>query len=294
MLSIVITAFREPHTVGRAIEAFEAQALPESHELLVICPDQETSAVVEQYAKRNPRVRHVRDEGRGKPAAVNLAFIEASGDIVILSDGDVHVGSQAVQALSTALEDPQVGAVSGRPVSLNPRNTMLGYWSHVLLDAGAHRQRLLRDRRGEFLECSGYLYAVRRALVRPVPEDALAEDGLVSQMVWQQGFRTAYAPEAEVFVKFPSSIQDWIRQKTRTSGGYAQTYAKGAPGIKSFRAEAAHGTLSALRYAGNLRELWWTLLLFVARIYVWLRVWVDVRLRNRPFEEVWQRVESTK
>jgi len=294
MLSIVITAYREPNTIGRAIEAFLGQALPEDYELLVVCPDEETAAVVAHYATRNPHLRRVRDEGRGKPAAVNLALSEARGDVVILSDGDVYVGSDAVQALLAAFDDPQVGIVSGHPVSVSPRNTMLGYWSHVLVDAGAHRQRLLRDRRGEFLECSGYLYAFRRALVRPVPEDALAEDGLISQRVWEQGFRTAYAPRAEVFVKYPTSYQDWIRQKTRTSGGYAQSYAKGPPGIKSFRGEAIHGAWAALRYARSVRELWWTVLLFAARVHVWLRVWMDVRLRRKPFEDVWQRVESTK
>ena len=294
MLSIVITAHREPNTIGRAIEAFLVQALPKEYELLVVCPDQETAAVVAHYAARNAHVRHVRDEGRGKPAAVNLALGESRGDIVILSDGDVYIGSDAVPALLAALEDPQVGIVSGRPVSVSPRDRMLGYWSHLLVDAGAHQQRLLRDGRGDFLECSGYLYAFRRALVTPVPEDALAEDGLISQMVWEQGFRTAYAPQAEVFVKYPTSYQDWIRQKIRTSGGYAQSYAKGPPGIKSFRGEATHGAWAALRYARNVRELWWTVLLFAARVHIWLRVWMDVRLRRKPFEDVWQRVESTK
>jgi len=294
MLSIVITAYREPNTIGRAIEAFLAQALPEDHELLVVCPDEETSLVVAEYAARSDRLRHVRDQGHGKPAAVNLALGEARGDVLVLSDGDVYVGGESVQALLAPLEDPQVGIVSGRPVSVSPRDTMLGYWSHLLVDAGAHRQRLLRHQRGEFLECSGYLYAFRRHLVRPVPEDALAEDGLISRMVWEQGFRTAYAPQAEVYVKYPTSLGDWVRQKTRTSGGYAQPYAKGAPGIKSFRSEALHGAWAALRYARNLRELWWTLLLFAARLYIWLRVWVDVRVRKRPFGDVWQRVESTK
>lgn len=294
MLSIVITAYREPNTIGRAIEAFLAQALPEDHELLVLCPDEETSAVVAQYAAGHDRVRHVRDRGRGKPAAVNLALSEASGDVLVLSDGDVYVGNEALQALLEPLKDPQVGIVSGRPVSLSPRDTMLGYWSHVLVDAGAHRQRLLRAERGAFLECSGYLYAFRRELVSPVPEDALAEDGLISQMVWEQGFRTAYAPQAEVFVKYPTSFRDWVRQKTRTSGGYAQSYAKGTSGIKSFRSEAIHGAWAALRYARNARELWWTVLLFAARLYVWLRVWIDVRFRNKPFADIWQRVESTK
>ncbi len=294
MLTIIITAYREEKTIGRAIEAFLAQDLAPDYELVVVCPDDETAAVVVKYAATNSRIRCLRDEAEGKPAALNLALSAAKGELVVLSDGDVYIGPGAVDVLLGAFDDQRVGMVSGRPVSLNPSDTMLGYWSHLLLDAGAHRQRSLRARRGEFLECSGYLYAFRRSLVGPVAEDSLAEDGLISHMVWEQGFRTAYAPQALVYVKYPTSYQDWMKQKIRSLGGYAQQYLKGSPGMRSFRREAIHGAWSAIRYAQNLRELWWTLLLFAARVHVWLRVWWDVKWRRKSFADMWQRVNSTK
>jgi cellulose synthase/poly-beta-1,6-N-acetylglucosamine synthase-like glycosyltransferase len=294
MLSLVITAYGEERTIGRAIEAFLADGLPEDSEMLVVCPDDQTAAIVTHCASQDKRIRHVRDEARGKPAALNLALGTVQGDIVVLSDGDVYVGPGALSALLTAFNDPQVGIVSGHPVSSSPRNTMLGYWSHLLVDAGAHQQRMLRAKLGEFLECSGYLYAFRRSLVGPIPEDALAEDGLISYMVWEQGYRTAYAPEAIVYVKYPSSYREWLVQKIRSTGGYAQPYLRGSPGMRSFRQEAISGVVAAMRYARNVRELLWTLLLFVARVHVWLRVWWDVKVRKRPFAALWQRVNSTK
>jgi biofilm PGA synthesis N-glycosyltransferase PgaC len=294
MLTIIITAYREERTLGQAIEAFLTQELGPEWELLVVCPDEPTAAVAAHYAIQAPRVRVLRDEGKGKPAALNLALSAAQGEIVVLSDGDVYVGSRSVCALLAAFTDPGVGIVSGRPISLSPRETMLGYWSHLLVDAGAHQQRLRRARGGEFLECSGYLYAFRRSLVGPIPEDSLAEDGLISHRVWEQGYLTAYAPEALVYVKYPASYRDWITQKIRSMGGYAQQYVEPSRGMRSFRQEALNGVWAAIRYARSARELWWTLLLFVARVYVWLRVWWDVKCRKRPFSTLWQRVNSTK
>ncbi len=293
-LSIVITARREERTIGRAIEAILADGLPDDYELVVVCPDDGTAAIVTQYAAQNRHIRHLRDEARGKPAALNLALGTVQGDIVVLSDGDVYVRPGAVSVLLTTFDDRQVGIVSGHPVSRSPRNTMLGYWSHLLVDAGAHQQRLRRAAGGDFLECSGYLYAFRRALVGPIPEDALAEDGLISYLVWKQGYRTDYAAEAVVYVKYPSSYREWLLQKIRSTGGYAQPYLRGSPGMRSFRQEAISGFVAAMRYAQNLRELWWTLLLFAARVHVWLRVWWDVKVRQRPFAALWQRVNSTK
>lgn len=213
---------------------------------------------------------------------------------MVLTDGDVYVAKGAVAALQKAFEDPAVGIASGRPVSISPRETMLGYWSHLLLEAGAHRQRSLRAAKGEFFESSGYLYAFRGGLVGHVPEDSLAEDGLISHRVAEQGYRTAYAPEAIVYVKYPSTYRDWTRQKVRSMGGYAQNYLRAARGMRSLRRETLDGTVAALRYARGSKELWWTLLLFAARLHVWLRVWWDVKLRKRPFESLWLRVNSTK
>jgi biofilm PGA synthesis N-glycosyltransferase PgaC len=294
MLTILITASREERTLGRAIEAFLSQDLGPDWELLVVCPDEPTATAAAQYARQAPQMRVLRDEGKGKPAALNVGLNAAQGEIAVLSDGDVYVGPGSVQALLAAFTDPQVGIVTGRPVSVSPRRTMLGYWSHLLVDAGAHQQRLRRARDGAFLECSGYLYAFRRSLVQPIPEDSLAEDGLISHRVWEQGYLTAYAPEALVYVKYPSSYRDWITQKIRSMGGDAQQYVKASRGKRSFRQEVGDGLWAAIRYAQSARELWWTLLLFVARAYVWLRVWWDVKYRKRPFSALWQRVNSTK
>jgi cellulose synthase/poly-beta-1,6-N-acetylglucosamine synthase-like glycosyltransferase len=293
-LSVIITAFREPGTVGRAVEAFLPQ-LPPDAELLVVCPDPETTAVARAWADRDPRVRHVTDPQRGKPAALNWGLARARGELVVLSDGDVFVAPDALASLVAPFEDPAVGAVSGRPVSLSPRGTVLGYWSHLLTEAGAHQTRLARDRAGAFLVCSGYLFAFRRALVTRVPEDALAEDAVLSHLIARQGYRVRYAPRARVFVKYPTTYRDWLRQRVRSAGGYAQKYVRQSPvRMRSARLEILHGTPLALRYPRNAREFLWTLLLFAARLHLWLLVWVNVRLLRRPLTALWQRVETTK
>ena len=293
MLSVLITAFREAGTVGQAIESFLPQ-LPADAEILVICPDPETTAAVDGYVARYPAVRRVTDPQRGKPAALNLGLRAAQGDIVLLTDGDVFVAEDTLGPLLAPFEDPRVGAVSGHPVSVNPRHTLLGYWSH-LLTAGIHHIRLARDRAAQFLFCSGYLFAFRRALVERVPEDALAEDAVISQLVAGRGYRVRYAPEARVFVKYPTTYRDWLRQKVRSAGGHAQDYVRKSPlRMRSAWLEMLSGTRLALRYPRNPREFFWTLLLFAARLHLWLLVFLNVRLLHRRLDRLWQRVETTK
>ena len=292
-LSVLITAFREAATVGQAIEAFLHQ-LPDDAEILVVCPDPKTTAVVDDYAARYARVRHVADTQRGKPAAINAGLKAAQGEIIVLSDGDVLVEEDALAPLLAPFADLQVGAVSGRPISANPRDTLWGYWSHMLVDS-VHQMRLARDRASQFLFGSGYLFALRRSLLDHIPEDALAEDAVISHHIADLGYRIRYAPQARVFVRYPTTYDDWLRQKVRSAGGHSQDYVRRHPQrMRSAWLEILHGTRLALRYPRNPREFWWTLLLFPARLHLWLLVFINVRLLRRPLKKLWQRVETTK
>ena len=184
--------------------------------------------------------------------------------------------------LMAPFDDPQVGAVSARPISSSPRDSILGYWSHLLTDIGAHVERLKRQQSGRFFVCSGYLYAIRAGLIVEVPEDALAEDAVISHRIGEQGYRIAYASDAHVYVKYPDSYADWLKQRVRSAGGYVQPYVADSPlQMRSFRHElAASGR--ALTYPRNLREFFWTLLLYAARLHLWTLIAWRVRVQKRP------------
>jgi len=289
-VSVLVTSYHEPDTLPRALKALIPQ-LPADSEVLVICPDDETA----QAAARFKDVKVVRDPGHGKPAALNLGLSHANGEIVILTDGDVYVSPDALSALLAPFASPQVGAVSGRPVSISPRDTPLGFWSHLLTDAGAHAERFKRDAAGQFFVCSGYLFAVRRRLVDTIPEDALAEDAVISHRIGEQGYNIRYTPEARVFIKYPDNYGDWLKQKVRSAGGYAQPYIAESPlQMRSLRHEALAGTGRALCYPRTPREFLWTLALFAARLHLWALIFWRVRIRRIPLDRLWQRVESTK
>ncbi|MBN1428615.1 MAG: glycosyltransferase [Anaerolineae bacterium] len=290
-LSILITAYREPATIGRAIEAILPQIGELPADIIVICPDDETTGAASAYDS----ITVLRDLGQGKPAALNLGLEKATGQIIVMTDGDVFIGPGALDALLAPFADPKTGAVSGRPISLSPRDTMLGYWSRLLTDAGAHTERLLRDEAGAFMVCSGYLYAIRAGLIDHIPEDALAEDAVVSHCVGEQGYRIRYAPEATVFVKYPTTYRDWLMQRVRSAGGYVQPVIANSPlHMRSFRHEIAAGTGRALAYARNPRELVWTIILMAARLHLWLLILWRVKLRPRSLLDLWKRVETTK
>lgn len=295
MISILITSYKEPKTIGRAIEAFLNQKIDYPYEILVGAPDEETGNVVLQYSAKYPQVRWIRDERKGKPAALNLLFKEAKGDIFLLTDGDVYVNDICVNSMIKHFEDSKVGAVCGRPISISSKDNMYGYWSHMLTDEGAHNTRLNRIKEGKFIVCSGYLFAVRKVFDE-IPEDVLSEDAIISHLIWQKGYSIIYEPEAKVFVKYPDNFKDWIIQKRRSTGGYTQInkYFTNPPHMRTFWRETLYGWHRALGYAQSPRETWWTLMLFGARLYLWMIVYWDAHFKRFNLLDLWKPVESTK
>ncbi len=297
MISIIITSYKEAETIGKAIESFLKQDIKEEYEIIVSCPDKETVDVVKEYSKKYKQVKHFKDPGKGKMYALNLVFKEVKGEILILTDGDVYVSDNSVKEILKAFKDKKVGCVACKPVSLESRDNMYGHWSHLLLE-GAHRARLKRDEKGEYFTCSGYLFAFRNGIVKEFDRD-IPEDAVIPFIFMQEDYKLKYVPEAEVYIKYPNNFKDWIEQKKRISKAYenlkkVEIKGKKVPAMKSFLNELFEGPVIALSFGKNLKEFYWTFLLFFARLYMWLLVFYEVKIKKKTHKDAWSRVDSTK
>jgi cellulose synthase/poly-beta-1,6-N-acetylglucosamine synthase-like glycosyltransferase len=286
--SIIITSFKEPKTIGRAVKSIVPQ-LGKNDELIVIAPDKETLDAAKAASKK---VKTIQDAAKGKPAAMNLATEKAKGEILIWTDGDVYISEKSIDNLLDFFKQKDIGAVTGRPQSIDDKKTKFGYWGHVLADM-AHEQRREASKKGKFFFCSGYLFAIRKELMPKLPEGLLSEDGYISYLVYKKGYKIAYTSYARAFITYPKNFKDWIIQKKRSVGGYNQIAKLLKIKIRSFGKESSNGW-RLFKYVKSLTELVWLLELFVARLYLWTVIYVDVNLKKKRREELWTRVDSTK
>lgn len=295
MISIVITSFKEPELVKRAIKAILNNNIKEKNELIVVAPDKETEDVVKESRKIHKNIIYFRDPGKGKSFALNLVFKILKGRIWIFTDGDVYVGKDSINEILELFKDETVGCVTGRPVPINLRNNMIGYWSHLLCDAGAHNIRKELHNKDKFLECSGYLFAFRNNITKNIPLN-VAEDSIIPYLATKKGYKVRYAEKAIVYIKNPTNLKDFIKQKVRTAKSHEalEDYAPFFPKVKSFRNEIKRGTFLAFSYSKNIKEDFWTMALFFARLYTWMRVKWDEKIIKKRYTDAWERVESTK
>lgn len=289
MISIIITSFNEPKTIEKAIESFLSQNIKEKYELIVCAPDSETLNIAKKYKK----VKIFKDPGKGKSYALNLLIPKLKGKIVILSDGDVFVGKDSVNKILEKFKNKNIGCVSGKPISQDSRDTLFGYWSHVLFNA-ADKLRLKNYKQGKFLECSGYLWAFKNKIIKKFPVGA-SEDSIVPVLFWKNGYKIAYSQESEVYVKNPSNLHDFVEQKKRNIKGHEilEKYVKNIPRMKSIKNEITN-SYTLLLYPKNIKEIFYTLLLFPLRLYIWMLTFYHIKIKKQGYKDGWKRVESTK
>jgi len=304
MIYIIITSYNEPITTEKTINQILDSNIKEDYKIIVSDPFPEIKDFIQKKFK--DKVEFFLDPGEGKSTALNIIFnnIRSNNpnDIIFSTDGDVFLDKNAINEILKQFKDKKVGCVSGRPVSINSRNTMFGYLSHFLFDVGAHQiSRKKNYEKNKFLECSGYLFAFRNNIINEIPID-VAEDSIIPYYFYKKGYKIGYAENAKVYVKNPTNLKDFIKQRKRTADAHTKLtkYAPDFPKVKSFKGEIIEGGIKGFfeifSYPKNLKEFFWTIAIFPIRLYIWLRLFYDLK-KKKEYGDGWREnleVKSTR
>ena len=230
-ISIIVTAANEPTTISICLERLldtNLNGFKDSNkflfEIITVIPDEETNKIaletINKYASFI--IRHIKliDPWQGKPFALNLAFSNAKGDYLVLTDGDVFFSKDSLAYLINKLvKGDKYGAVTGRPVSKDSRNSFWGYIGHLLADAANDKRQVTMIDNRKFFVMSGYIMAMKN-LKLTIPKDCLSDDAYLSYLIHNSSLDIGYEPTACVNVKYPRNFKDWMNQKSRSVGGY--------------------------------------------------------------------------
>ena len=295
MIDVIITSYNEPKSTIRAVKVF-LKSKRKDLRITVVDPFPEVENILREEIK-DERFVFYPDPGEGKSYALNLLFQEYASsnkkDLFILTDGDVYVSDNVIKEIEKAFEDVKIGCVTGKPISVDSTDTKYGYWAHVAF-RGIDRVRQEFSRRKEFFECSGYLFAIRKGVILDFPIEA-SEDSIIPYLFWKKGYKIKYAFEAEVFVKNPSTWKDWLTQKIRNVKGHENLnkIAPDMPRTKSFWNEVKWGALFVLKQPQTLKQVWWTIELYGARLYLYYCSFKELR-KKLSYQDGWRGQAVTK
>ena len=297
MISLIITAYEDPKSTKESIKRLLNQKnFNEKFELIIVCPDEPTKKVIMDYKKKYPRIiQYIKQDDPDKNKLMNKILKLSKGDILIWTDGNKFVDENAINLIIEKFKDPLVGCVGGRPYPQNNRNTLFGFWAHLLTNA-AHRLRQSRFQKGYFVEQCANLLAIRKELIENFPNN-VAEDSIIPYLIFKKGYKNIYVGNAKVYVMYPRNFQDWIKKKVRSAKSHeAMNSYVSSKKIKqkTFFNEFLYGFSFVLSFPKTLKEIYWTLLLYPARLYVWVKSFYEIKIKKQPYVAVWSRAESTK
>lgn len=291
MIHIIITSYGGTDSTIKAVNSFLEQRIKEKFKIIVIDPFPETEKIIKKKFK-SKKVEFFLDPGEGKSYALNI-FLEKiysknTGEIIIFTDGDVYVSKNSIKEILKAFKDKKIGCVTGKPVSLDSKNNIFGFWSHLLF-AGIDKAREKLSKHRKFFECSGYLFAIRNGVLQGFPLET-SEDSIIPFLLWKKDYKIKYAQKAEVYICNPKTWKEWIKQKIRNIKGHENLskIAPDMPRTKSFFNEIKHGWNYLFFFPKNAREFYWTIQLYFARLYIYLKSFYDIRLKKKGYEDAFR------
>ncbi len=250
-VTILVPAFNEALRIEKAIEAIIALDYPD---LVAIVVDDgstdDTFARAQRYAGRRggKTIRVVKKPNGGKWSALNLAFHEATTEIVVCVDADSQLDVDALKLLARHFEDPKLGGVAGQVDVRNKVNivTRLQALEYMEMNGLA---RQAQSTFGTVLVAPGPLAMFRRAALAdvwsrwgkaqtlpivtptariygPWEDDTFAEDADLTLAVLLTGRAMTYEPRAISHTSVPEYTFPLLNQRYRWTRGNLQAALK--------------------------------------------------------------------
>jgi cellulose synthase/poly-beta-1,6-N-acetylglucosamine synthase-like glycosyltransferase len=227
-VSIVVVAYNEAERIGARIENLLALDYPADRREIVVASDGSTDATVEragQYTDAGVTVRPLAMR-RGKAAVLGTIVPGLRGDIVVFADARQQFDADTLRALVDNFADPGVGAVSGELVLATRAGTGAAghgtafYWRYETFIRSAEA------RSDSTIGATGAIYAIRRGLFEPIPDDTILDDVLIPLRIVRRGFRVLFEPRARAYDWASTTAGQEFARKARTTAGTFQLFAR--------------------------------------------------------------------
>ncbi len=226
-LSIILPAHNEADVIEASILHGIGSTYPGVKEVIVVNDGStdRTREVVERVMSSDSRVRLINVEHSGKAKAINTAFSNASGEIVVVVDADSKLEPDALMKLVAPFSDERVGAVSG-VIRVSMNGNPLTWFQDVEYMMSSTWRHLVNKLNATYL-LPGFTAFRRKALeeIGGFCRDTLCEDFEIGLRMKKAGYRMVMA-DAVMYTHPPQDLRSLIRQRLRWSRGTLQVFRK--------------------------------------------------------------------
>ena len=226
-VSVIVPAYNEEKNVGKCIEAILSQDFKGEIEVIVINDGSTdgTSRIASQYPVKIVDLK----KNCGKSKALNEGIKIAKGEILIFSDADSQIASNAVGLLAEYLEkNKNIDGVAGTVLihTAQSKRSLLKSFQTIECSIEQEVNRFLNSLNATVFMCPGSLFAVRKQVTDKVifSDKSVVEDADFTIEVLKKSMKITREPNAKVYTNPHTSLGSWYRQRKRWWYGYLQLW----------------------------------------------------------------------
>ncbi|HLP36455.1 glycosyltransferase family 2 protein [Lacibacter sp.] len=220
-VSMIIAAYNEEKVIASKLQNTLALDYPSSKLQIIVAAYGSTDATATLAASFDHVLVLHEKERKGKAAAINEAIKHAIHPIVVLTDANTALSTQTLKQLIAPFADEQTGAVAGEKKVISTEGAAVSgeglYWQY---------ESWLKKQETKFytvVGAAGELFALRKELFVPVPEQTITDDFFISINVNLKHKKVQYAPHAVSTETASASLADEWKRKVRIAAGGIQS-----------------------------------------------------------------------
>ncbi|MEA1927262.1 MAG: glycosyltransferase family 2 protein [Candidatus Auribacterota bacterium] len=224
-LSLLIPVYNEETVIVKKLDNALALDYPRKKLEIVVASDGSTDRTVElvrSYIDQGVCLLEY-PENRGKMSVINRAIPELTGELIVFTDASAIFLKDALRFLISGFEDQLVGAVSGALVLKEEEEA----GGELSVDLYWRLEKFVRERESRWYSsvgATGAIYALRRKLFRPLPEDTILDDMMIPLGPVQQGYRIRFDSRARALEEGYTDLKLEFNRKVRTLVGNYQVF----------------------------------------------------------------------
>jgi cellulose synthase/poly-beta-1,6-N-acetylglucosamine synthase-like glycosyltransferase len=220
-VSMVIAAYNEEKVIRDKMENCMAIDYPKGKFEIIVGSDgssDRTNEIVKSYEISGVKLINYTDR-RGKISVLNRTVPQASGEIVVLSDANTIYEPDAVRKLIRHFNDKRIGVVCGKLILLTKDKKQAEegyYWKYECM------LKAMESKLGALLGANGGIYALRKELFEPIPDNTIVDDFVIAMKVKEKGFDIIFEQEAIAYEDAAQSIKAEFGRRVRIGAGCFQ------------------------------------------------------------------------
>ena len=253
-ITLLAAAYNEEDIIEDKIKNSLALNYPKDKLNLAFVTDgsnDSTNDIIKKYPETD---LYFEPQRNGKISAINRVMPLINTYYTVFTDANVMINSDGLRKMINHFQDPRIAAISGEKTILKQEEGSASgtgegfYWKY---------ESFLKRKDSEYntmVGSAGELFAIRTHLYKPVDENTLIEDFIITMGLAAQGYKVAYESEALAIETSSETMEDEKKRKVRISAGGIQAVIKLLPLLNFVK----YGKLT-FQYISH-RALRWTLM----------------------------------